>query len=113
MREIKFRAWEKHNGYMFDCDVISGDKGYPDWESFDDGVPSSKILMQFTGIKDKNGKDIYEGDILQIKVNGINKGREEVKFLGYKWYPFGEGIPTDYAGTELEIIGNIYQKPEK
>ena len=66
MREIKFRAWDKINSkilrggislYMSDCSRHST------FHNFKGDTPSSIILMQYTGLKDKNGKEIYEGDI--------------------------------------------------
>lgn len=62
MREIKFRAWDKENSEMtlftFD-DVSSGQVGN------NDQYISEMVVMQYTGLLDKNGKEIYEGDIIR------------------------------------------------
>lgn len=112
MREIKFRAWDKTNKKMLYPDeqnakewrksVILPDRGGSLsngvlWES--DRYP----LMQFTGLKDKNGKEIYEGDI--VNEIGMNK-KLEVKFTPKEgWYPFS-------SHDNWEVIGNIYENPE-
>jgi len=100
MREIKFRAWEylnkeKTRGQMIDFFPYAGD-----------GVKRDDIvLMQFTGLKDKNGKEIYEGDVVW------DLGRSlEVKIPNFFVENFDDG---DFRknGTG-EVIGNIYENPE-
>lgn len=81
-----------------------------------------KTVGQFTGVKDINGKDIYEGDILLI--DGLTKmtveyGEQEVEEdYGNKWRYLGWNFPINYAGypepveVELEVIGNKYDNTE-
>lgn len=112
MREIKFRAWNEVEEKMLN------------WNEFLDTnmkntfiAPESTglILMQYTGLKDKNGKEIYEGDIVKIK----NENLEiicEIIYLdtAFRTKKFVYGSYYDclyywYANDfEIEVIGNIY-----
>ncbi len=121
-REIKFRGWHKTEKYMtktLDLQTIQFERGryLPDYE-----------LMQFTGLLDKNGKEIYEGDICQEE---DEEGVFEVMYhpLFYAFMAQGEGrrylgdianftIDDSEVGgisshsTTIEVIGNIYENPE-
>ena len=113
-REIKFRAWHVGNKQMI----------YPYARSFNDILSSgdllnrfdSEFLMQFTGLKDKNGKEIYGGDIIETVTGGnmvINWNNLKASFVidreGWAFqHFFGEALEAD----ECEVIGNIYENPK-
>jgi len=129
MREIKFRAWDTVKK-RFDYEPIVMDGKVYDLDSFDGFVGFSEgrmILQQYTGLKDKNGKEIYEGDILQFvtfNYDGSDNGLE----IGYvDWeeaataYVIREKIGDEEArwlyvvlanDDEVEVIGNIWDNPE-
>jgi len=120
MREIKFRAvaLESYGDYeddfyikkgeIVDWETIQGDRNYwLDNENF--GVKFN--LMQYTGLLDKNGNEIYEGDIIKITLADRYINRE-VKFTNGS-FKFGkERIWLDLEEEFKEIIGNIYENQE-
>ena len=63
---------------------------------------------QFTGLKDKNGKEIYEGDVLQTVMGIVG---ETTFYEGHFMLDVGKGVRM-YVSDEYEIIGNIYESPE-
>lgn len=110
MREIKFRAWDgdtmHYNGVIIMDDESSVClNGCIDC---DDAQPVADI-MQFTGLNDKNGKEIYEGDI--VRLENTKWLFETVDWKKLSWW-LGEYMLSDYNPQDLEIIGNIYDNPE-
>ncbi len=115
MREIKFRAWHKDGKKMSEpWDLFEGFDGECMYSAYYDGeqvlsYPSEVELMQYTGLKDKNGKEIYEGDIVS---NELNKG----KFWKIEWNNGGFDFFCDGRNSTdpkiWETIGNIYENKD-
>ena len=120
MREIKFRAWLKEDRKMEDVKTIDfTDKTIRCLKknefinayllrrvSFDDVE-----LMQYTGVKDKNGKEIYEGDIVVLN-NIKNDNMRIVRYEHSSYRLEGWGLREDLSNAEarfLEVVGNIYE----
>jgi len=124
MREIKFRAWDKRNKRMECNATIEGGLAYFEDRNETRGKRVSNLIMQYTGLKDKNGNEIYEGDI--VNALGVanmpypewvyNPGGE-VKFGNGKYYirrerPYICQDLSEYLERNLEVIGNIWENPE-
>lgn len=113
-REIKFRAWDEETNEM-SYDFLS-----KNWLKVCIKSPFVKI-MQYTGSKDKNGKEIYEGDLLRITCNFYF--RKEILIDEVVWWEKGSWLCNDWCFFELinnaaegeqefEVIGNKYENPE-
>lgn len=137
MQKTKVRAWDKRFDELVDVDVLvwAHEKlvevkyaSSVDWNHDDGGIwkaqPADVVLMQFTGLKDKNGEHVYEGDILKA-----NNGNWQIKFGEWKLWNGIKLLPMsgffaerdDEEGrkhqlplitAEIEVIGNVYENPE-
>ncbi|EHN6893219.1 hypothetical protein KJK50_002842 [Listeria monocytogenes] len=136
MRDIEYRAFVKETKKMLPVTDLCfnetesvgvsgcGDANCTlcvDWYGFDDVV-----LMQYTGLKDKNGKKIFEGDIVKVTGDEDCEFTSIVEYFGEGDYPaFDMTAPEDYyfesnkfseilmsSSYELEVIGNIHENPE-
>lgn len=124
-REIKFRAWDTTEKTMHEVAWVR----YQDGTAltnvgayWNDGQyngstrlePPRVVLMQYTGLKDKNGREIYEGDICRID---HQDARYPVSNAAIKWddeeagWSVGIGLPTEVSWSH-EVIGNVYENPE-
>jgi len=129
MREIKFRSWD---GSKIDYEplVSTYDPSVNDEFYFASSGQSGLVFMQYTGLKDKNGKEIYESDILEATGGELKSktGKSKVVEVGSKfWVIFNEGsfrcckskanrkLHLNSANITLNglcVIGNIYKNAE-
>ncbi|MCT3351183.1 hypothetical protein EFP34_11770 [Lacticaseibacillus paracasei] len=133
-REIKFRAWDKvYECYLYDVqnayDTLSGcvkdengeDAGY-DEECFAGFLDNDQyVVEQYTGLHDKNGREIYEGDIIvthpksryEAPKSGVVQFGGSCPSFGYKTEDREEyDIWSSNAYRTYEVIGNIFENPE-
>lgn len=106
-REIKFRAWDKDDGIFRFFDIESNCDDIK-WMYYN--VPGyTEFVNQFTGLKDKNDKEIYEGDIMKTDgFNGVVKFyQQECRFS----LELKTGV-NRYLRNDFEVIGNIFESPE-
>jgi len=126
MRQIKFRVWDKTEKKMTfggSFHTLELDGVDQEWFGMQTPHPDDCEIMQYTGIKDKNGKEIYEGDVVTC-CGGYDypegssapcEDPREVKFDDGKWVvhcPNCDDWEPLFEWDINEIIGNIYENPE-
>lgn len=118
----KYRVWDKELQIMLDVSLIDFKKGVLVGEHWEFGETNFMSfdeieLMQSTGLKDKNGKEIFVGDIIKCTRGCLHEVYIEKEyggtFIGGMPAVYLKGLGEGYAWTEHEeIIGNIYENPE-
>lgn len=134
MREIKFRAWDRKNscwykpalkayrGELFELLISFGGDLTAHTMKGLVHQPDRFILMQYTGLSDKNGEEIYEGDVVEavgyrISGGGILKSKMLVEwkdggFRLKRLYKSPQTYPTLSDTKRLRVVGNIYENPK-
>jgi hypothetical protein len=106
MREIMFRAWDKSNSHFIYVILIHGKLGLPKYAKWN-GLGD---WLQYTGLKDKNGVEIWEGDVVretwedfkpQTAIFPVTFDEDIGRFVVYNAYK-----------SLVEVVGNIYENPE-
>ena len=140
-REKKYRVWDREEkiiseGLPFEW-FLTGEPGDMEFPSTGESLPLKDFIffrdhfemMDFTGLQDKNKKDVYDGDICRTDVNiklwVVRWGNYEWEFInhqikeakhrmaGDEQYSFSEYLPMlKRASAGIEVIGNIYENPE-
>lgn len=101
MRPIKFRAWDRDNKVMLENTFGIEGLSLENRECCN--------AMQFTGLLDKNGKEIYEGDLIKHLDTG---NVSEVCFEPQGWWAIDNGASLFMYNKSCEVVGNIYENPD-
>ena len=115
-REIKFRAWNKHHNSM----EYINDLYWFEENGIHNFNDDNYIFMQNTGLKDKNGKEIYDSDIVKVTWGSGKIVSYEVKYcesLGYHYLRDIKNKEDDdiiciYDYSQMDVIGNVFDNPE-
>jgi uncharacterized phage protein (TIGR01671 family) len=127
MREIKFRAWDKSQNKMYQVRGINFDNEDLWLKINETQIMGANLfeveLMQYTGLKDKNGKEICQGDIVECKCGNTGKTiLRQVEYIGVSFCTKNGSFynqktkQREYCYIPLKpyvkVVGNIYENPE-
>lgn len=117
MRAFKIRVWDvTYNEWYYTVPGKPEEHNVLDTYYFENVYQDEKdyIWEQYTGLKDKNGKEIYEGDIIKMPEWYTKSNTEIVHYYKAGFYPFQEGCMDCLSpiGEEVEVIGNIHENKE-
>ena len=122
-RPIKFRAWDRKQKVMvyYTLDDLllqigsgSDDAGYH-LSRIVQGDLSESTKMEFTGLHDKNGREIYEGDVVQLRHETVQLKGKVIPAEDGHWIIFQDTdnfVGVHHNKDRIEVIGNIYENPE-
>ena len=113
MRRLKFRAWDKYEKKYYYFSIFDNSSKHV-YHSKENGGAQRKIY-QHTGLQDKNGKDIYEGDILEHNWDWDDYDKDYSKLFEVTWDESNAGFEeTDLytSSATCKIIGNIHERNE-
>ena len=134
MRDIKFRAWNKKHNEMWEVTsmswVIPRSYNEPERDTSDtvqsigagnkdstNELHPDNTLMQYTGLKDKNGVEIYEGDIFKSSnevgsIQGVVKFQDGAFVATHAYLEVSPNLGDIKSMTSVEVIGNVHENPE-
>ena len=117
MRKIKFRAWTDKGGMITPCLWLDKYNHFVGEDYTNNQYGNVLDVMEFTGLHDKNGREIWQGDI----INGSIRGGKNVIIFDNELAAFGYRYKTNWGLSfeflyrnleDIEIIGNIYENPD-
>ncbi len=116
-REIKFRSWDRKKKQFDTCRNGGDHMNFSlDYKGINSISRPFKVYQQYTGLKDKNGKEIYESDL--VEYSSFENGKEvyEVQFIAGGFKFVGKNvkgwIEPNKDIENCKIIGNIYENPD-